>query len=353
MTQSLADKLLPTRLKVDVARILKDNNHRRAKLGHDGRVGAASFATQHERESIVLLCFAQLWEMGYRLKAAKSLGERHVRVLAERWSQEGLAAGTINTRVSYLSTFAAWIGKKGMVGSPADYCGKERVARSHIADRNKSWPANGKSPEEVIALARQIDERLALYLTLQHTLGLRVKESLEFRPLVSLADDGVTVEIFEGTKGGRRRSVMLDTEAKRQAMAWAMEVAKETRGGRLRWAGLTFKQARRRFHDLMERKLGITRRESGVTAHGLRHGFAQEHYRRQSGGLPTPIEGGAIGAIDRETHARAGMSTSKALGHCRVSITGAYCGSYGHGFRNAVVMVKPMTLSLDPIMRCV
>lgn len=345
MPKSLADKLLPKRMRDEIERILDASSSQRANPKH----GVVSIASRRERRLAIRLAFAQLWEMGYRLKTCRSLGGRHVRALVERWDREGLAAGTLHTRLSYLSIFASWIGKRGMVGCLTDYCQKDRVTRKHIAERNKSWQANGMSPEQVIELAKDFDERLALYLTLQHTLGLRVKESLEFRPLVALADDGVTLEVFEGTKGGRRRTVRLETDAQRQAYSWASEVARQTRGGRVRWPGLTFKQAQRKFYSLMEHKLKITRRDSGVTAHGLRHGFAQDHYHRRTGGLPTPIEGGAIGAIDRRTHAEASMSTSKALGHSRLAITASYYGSYGHGLRQVVATVQPMNLNLKPI----
>lgn len=342
MAQSLAEKILPKPLKDELDRYLNANVHIRANPEN----GEVSFETRRDRRKTLFLSFAQLWEMGFRMRSVAAIGERHIRALVDRWDKEGLAAGTLHTRISYLSTFCGWVGKPGMVKGPAEYLSAERVHRTQISEVDKTWEGNGLVPAEVLAKARELDERFGLYLALQNSLGLRVKESLEFRPALALKEDGKTVEVFEGTKGGRRRSIDLVTPEQVEVMAWAMAVAKKSRTGRLRWPGLTFKQAQRRFYHLMAEHLGISRKEAGVTAHGLRHGFANRGYNRRTG-LPTPVQGGALGRIDRETHRNACQQVSKDLGHARLSITGTYYGSYGHALRNAVVVeVKDPQLQL-------
>jgi integrase len=81
-------------------------------------------------------------------------------------------------------------------------------------------------------------------------------------------------------------------------------------------------------------RLGVCDKNMGVTAHGLRHGFAQRKYRQETG-LLTPVEGGALNRIDRNTHKNAALTVSSALGHGRPHVTCAYYGSYGHALRNA------------------
>lgn len=343
MRRSLASKLLPAPLHSEIERTVEAKNERRA----DAKLGIVSTATMKERRQVAFLAFAQLWQMGYRLQSVKSLGERHIRALVERWDAEGLSAGTLATRISYLSTFCTWIGKAGMVKDPTHYCDPARVKRVQVTTTDKSWQAQGLIPEDVIAQAREIDERMALYLTLQHDFGLRVKESIEFRPLNAIVDDGRSIELYDGTKGGRRRTVPIDTEEQRRTIAWALEVAKKTRGGRLRWPNKTWRQAQCHFYSLLRRKLKISRKDAGVTAHGLRHGFTHEDYHRQTG-LPTPVEGGALGIIDRETHDAARRETSRKLGHRRESISSAYYGSYGHGLRSAKVVVTSVTFKIWP-----
>lgn len=343
MSQSLADKLLPKRLKDDLERVLLHHNSQRANI----ESGVVSAATRLARRQVVLLAFAQLWEMGYRLNSARSLGERHIRCLVERWDAEDLVAGTLHTRLSYLSTFCGWIGKAGSARCLVEYCGKERIARHQATEVNKSWEAKGIDPNQVIAKAMDIDKRLALYLKLQFELGLRVKESIEFRPVLSLMEDGRTLEIFEGTKGGRRRTVTIETDGQREALEWAIRMTKGSRSGRIRWPELSFKQAYARFYMLLRRRLGVSRRALGLTAHGLRHGFAQKKYRRLTG-LPTPVEGGAIGRIDHQTHHYANLQVSKALGHWRDDVVASYYGTYGHALRNATVIVRPPVVNLAP-----
>jgi integrase len=325
---SLADRLLPAALKKSLGQLFDLHNDFRS----DRTKGRCSSKTRLERRSVILLCFAQFWEMGYRLLKPDSLGERHVKLLAARWQKEGLVANTLHTRISNLSTFAEWIGKPGMVKRPNDYFPEEVAKRTHIAKENRAWDAHNVDPQSVIARARELDERFALYLSLQHQFGLRVKESLEFRPLQALVGHGIAFEIYEGTKGNRLRHIPAETPEQREVFEWAKAVAASSRSGRIRWPDCTFKQAQTRFYYLLGRKLHVNRRELGVTAHGLRHGYSQRKYRRYTG-LPTPIEGGALGRIDRATHQAAGMQVSKALGHGRVPIVGSYYGSYGHALR--------------------
>jgi integrase len=346
--KSLADKLLPERLKNEIERFLQS----RIQFRSDPQSGVVSVATQEARRQVIAMAYAQLWEMGYRLSSAKSLGERHVRLLAERWEAEGLAAGTLRTRLSYLSTFCGWIGKPGMVKSPEEYCSAGRLARSSITTVNKSWEAKGKNPIEVIAAAMEVDPRLALYLTLQHEFGFRMKESLEFRPRACISADGKSIAIVEGTKGGRPRIVPIERQSQQEALDWALEVAKTSRSGRVRWPHLTFRQAQARFYGLLRRKLGISKKECGLTAHGLRHGYAQTSYTGQTG-LPSPVEGGALGQIDRETHERACLYVSRALGHVRPGIAGAYYGSYGHQLRTTKLSIKPPTIGRIPLSKYV
>ena len=95
---------------------------------------------------------------------------------------------------------------------------------------------------------------------------------------------------------------------------------------------MTWRQTQNHFYYLLRSRLKISRKDAGVTAHGLRHGFAQWKYRQLTG-LPTPVEGGALGMIARDTHQVANISVSRALGHSRTAVTAMYYGSYGHALR--------------------
>jgi integrase len=281
-----------------------------------------------------------LHQLNFRLPSPKSLKEKHIVALARHWAEDGLAARTLHTRFSMLRVFAGWIGKAGLVRDIERYFpDPEVIKRSTVATENRSWTAKDIEPLEVIERAKPIDEGVALNLMLQYAFRLRVKESIEMRPGWALHADGKWLEVFDGTKGGRPRLVAVDTEERREAIRWAQEFAARQGTSRIRARNRTWKQAQRRFYKVME-KLGITKKDLGVTAHGLRHGGAQDEYRGITG-LPSPIEGGALGQIDRKTHQKACIHVSRMLGHGRSAVTTAYYGSYGHKLRTTKAPETP------------
>ena len=71
---------------------------------------------------------------------------------------------------------------------------------------------------------------------------------------------------------------------------------------------------------------GITQAQFGITAHGLRHEYAQGRYRACSG-VEAPVRGGPVIESARDTAAR--LTVAQELGHARKQISGAYLGSSG------------------------
>lgn len=343
MAKSLAEKILPKIVRDAVVRTIAPFLDRRAHKG-----GKASIKTQHERRSTLLLCVAQLWMLGYKIQKLESLAGKHIECLVTYWHENNVSPSLLHTRLSMLRVACQWMGKSGVVKDITDYLPAEAVARSSVAKSSLAWDAMAVDPLEIINQARQIDERLAVMLALQHHFGLRVKESIEIHPGTAVIEGGTVLEIHEGTKGGRPRWIRIDSAEKRDVISWARRVAAAGNSKRLRWTDCTWLQAQSRFYALIRRQLGISKKDLGVTAHGLRHGWSQRDYRRQTG-LPTPVEGGALGRIDRETHQMACLTTSRALGHSRVKVAASYYGSYGHQLRTAPVkMVYQFNLSKEP-----
>ncbi|PKO71529.1 MAG: hypothetical protein CVU20_06615 [Betaproteobacteria bacterium HGW-Betaproteobacteria-14] len=329
MKTSLAERVLPVAFLTSLDRILEANNKRRAS--HPGTV--CSLETRRERRLILRRCFAELWEIGFRLKRPGALGDRHIQALATRWYEEGLVVASWHNRISILRTFSEWIQKPGMVRDVQDYFQGIDTTRVTAAQTNRAWQPNGVMPEDVIEQARQLDERLALYLELQFEFGLRVKESIEMRPAHCLVESGKAIEIYEGTKGGRLRRVDILNDDQRRVFDMARDVAARTRSGRLRWNDLTWRQAQRRFYYQMN-KLGITRKQLGITAHGLRHGYAQDRYRDLTG-QPPPLMVGEGKLIDRDAHHQAGIQVARDLGHGRPGVSTSYYGTHGHSLRKS------------------
>ncbi len=330
---SIADLVLPSKFLQKLKFIIERHNKWRTDK-HTGKSTSkvCSVKTQKERRSVLLLCYCQLWQMGYHFVTPTSLGGRHVYFLATRWDQEGVSLATMHSRISILRTYCCWIGKPGMVRPLGHYLPHRDVQRVTVAQRNLAWKANDVSPADVIKNASVLDERLGVMLALQDAFGLRMKESIEMRPEFSLDKERSTLEIYRGTKGGRPRSIPLDTEYKREIFEWARKVASTNKSGRVRWPDLTWSQARRRYYYLLSEKLGINKNEKGVSSHGLRHGFAQEEYRNLTG-MVTPIEGADPSQVDVAQHNAANIAVAKALGHGRTSVTAFYYGSHGHSLR--------------------
>jgi integrase len=329
MPRSLASRTLPKPVVDGVLRTIEPH----FRIRSNG-TGACSAKTRKERRQFYLLMVAELWGLGFRIQKLDSLSSRHVTALMGHWHKKGIVAGTLHTRLSMLNVLCLWLGKRNVVRNILSCLPEEAVRRHTVAKASKAWDAKAVDPLEVIGRAKKIDARLAAMLAMQHHFGLRVKESIELRPANAVVDGGLTLEIHEGTKGGRVRRVPVRSVDQQEAIAWARGVAASGNTKRLRWPGLTFRQAQARFYYYLRSRLGISRFSAGVTAHGLRHGYAQRSYLEETGGLACPVNGGAPGAISRELHHAASITVSHALGHGRVDVTTSYYGSYGHALRD-------------------
>ena len=370
--KSLSEKILPKRLRDEIERVISPHLRLRANGN-----GVCSTNTAKDRRINVHACVAQLWELGFKIKKLDSLGTKHVKALMEYWESDGRSAAYLHNRLSTLRTLSGWLGKRHVVGDLSDYFPKERTQRKTAAVFNLAWSEYEVSIAGIIAVAKTIDERLAVMLSLQDQFGLRTKESIEFRPLNALDDKGENLLVYIGTKGSKPRMIPIETPEQRETYEWSRRVVMEGKVKRLRWPGLTVQQARTKFYHMLARRLGLTREQLGVTAHGLRHGYAQRKYLRDSGGFKSPIEnmgkhyageGFGSGSVEvslpkklssvvvekrkpipppgltREIHNQACLSVSRAMGHERTGVTAMYYGTYGHGFRT----VSPPTTMAPP-----
>lgn len=295
--------------------------------------------TMKNRYAEIRCAYLDLAELGYRLQYPKSLSTRHLNRLAEYWREKGLSPQTLNRRFSMLRVFCGWIGKREIVRDLRDYYPDDPsiYKRSGVAKKNLAWCANDVDPLVEIERAKAIDDRLALYLALQHYFGLRVKESIQMRPLHSTTDEHNVLEVFEGTKGGRPRLVKIETTEQREIVEWAKRVASESRDGTIRWPNRNWKSAQDHFYYLMK-KMGITKKGKGVTAHGLRHGDLQREYTKSSG-MKTPIEGMDPKLVDVAAHRLACKRVSWKAGHARDDVGASYYASHGHKLRQSVTWV--------------
>lgn len=328
----LADMPLdPKNWKAVLAALLRVYNRQHATKMKD-----VSFATQEERETLLFAAFKELRQANYKLDP-RSLGEKHIKFLVNRWVARELAAGTIQGYLAILRTFGNWIGKPGLVRRPECYVeDPERVRRSGVAHEDKSWIGHGIDVWQIIAELAAYDEHAAVHVLLMYMFGLRVKEVVRLRPHVdvvlatALGIVAPSAEYYlwirRGAKGKRKRHIPIDSPEQWEAIKRAQSLVSAKRG-HLGYPGLSLKQTLKRTYSVLER-FGITEKDLGVTAHGLRHQYAHGRYRQESGAEP-PVRGGPAIDPQRDTDAR--LKVAEELGHARKQISSAYLGGILRG----------------------
>lgn len=305
-------------------------------LGTKGRVTArardglpkpVSNATMEKRAKRMFGALNDLQAMGFKFKSLESLSQRHIHALGKVWVEAGHSPSTIQNDLSMLRMLGEWIGKPGLVGRSEDYVpDRQFVTRSTNAQYDHSWTAAGVDVERLIGLVSSYDAHVGMQLRLCHAFYLRRQEAVMFKP--HLADRGTHLIVRDGTKGGRERSVDIQTDYQRKVLdeAKAMVRGKTGHVGRPEH---TLKQALDRFSNVC-RRFGISKSALGVTAHGLRHQGLNDLFESVAG-VPSPIrsEGdmrAAIDAVGREQIDLARARVSQAAGHARLSISGSYIG---------------------------
>jgi integrase len=321
---------------------------------HGRKPKGVSNKTMHERAASLFRSFGLLRRLGYQI-APSSLAGRHVQVLVDYWTcnprvadlcrQRGVAmlerahsAAYIQQQLSFLRVYAGrWIGKPGMVYPLAAYVDEPaRFKRSYAAKEDRSWEGNAVEFKGIVETVAAIDPRVAAQLALLLAFGLRRKEAVMFMPHIAVVRRenvpgtqhpsdryAAFLRVERGTKGGRLRFVGVRNDDQRSALERALPFALHP-SSHLGHPGLTLNQSLKRFDNVM-RKAGVTKMQLGVTAHGLRHQFAQEFHVELTD-LPAPVRGGD-GCVGSETLQAALLEIARQLGHNRPQITSAYLGS--------------------------
>lgn len=302
---------------------------------HTAREKTVSHKTRAERARFLRRFFQDLrLKVGFHtVPDPRNLGQKHVHAMVQIWQREHLAPATIQTYLSFLRGLASWLGKPGLVRPPAHYgLSLEEYERHEYAQRDKSWSAHCLDVEAVLVQVTQFDARIAASMRLMHTLALRRKESVMFRPyehVVPFEQTGLPAEsrkadeyVWIKGKGGRVRWVPLATEPQRAAVDLARSLV-TSRDAHMGHPALSLKRNLRRLDYALE-KFGITRREAGTTGHGLRHGNLNDLYEELAG-ASSPVRGGSHVPSDVDREAR--LTVSERAGHSRMRASAAYIGA--------------------------
>lgn len=306
----------------ELKQLIEDHNH----LSSDRRK-IIGVGTKKKREEILFSGFRTLRELGYRIENPRNFREEHMRVLAQHWESEEQSPSTIQNKISIFRLFAGWIGKGNMIQDSERYVSNpESVKRTYVAQQDKSWSTNGVEFDQLWDNIHRYSKEAGAQLLMIQAFGLRREESICFKPNLHWDEENNVIRVRDGTKGGRERVVPIENERQLDALRHARTVAGTSKKAHLGYPGLALEQAINRFAYIM-RKFGIRKDGLGVTAHGLRHEYANDAYEKRAG-VPSPVRGGDRNAITREQDRAARLETSELLGHSRDSITTAYSGSH-------------------------
>jgi integrase len=299
-----------------LTQLLREHSHR-----HSRHARGCSGDTAMARAQILRQGFRVLNELGYKLRDPANFGNRHMQALARHWEEQKLSAGEIQNRFSVFRVFATWIGKAGMVEPAGKYLANPACAvRSYVARKPKGWSGLIDDVEQKLAEVAKHDRLVALQLGLQRVFGLRAREAWLLHP--RLADRGTHLAVNWGAKGGRDRTVPIETPAQREFLDIAKRWANQSTGSLIPDAR-SLKAWRAHFYRVC-RKCGIAR-ATGVVPHGLRHEEANAIYKSIVG-LDAPVYGSDVTSIDPERDHLARQIVAEHLGHSRPEITRAYLG---------------------------
>ena len=269
-----------------------------------------SYGTQIQRERVLTLIANQLHALGFAQMHAKSLKPKHVEALTALWLDSDVASGTMKNRMAAIRWWAAKVNKRSVVAKSNDHYGLPRRQYANGANRAKTLDTE--------QLGRITDPHARMSLELQQAFGLRREEAIKIRP--GLADRGDTLWLKPAwTKGGREREVPIRSDAQREVLNRARELAGN---GSLIPGQKTYVQQLRLYEGQCIRA-GLSR------MHGLRHAYAQRRFEELTG-FKAPVAGGpkrpALTAGERALDEKARALISNELGHNRTAITRVYLG---------------------------
>ena len=311
---------IPKKLNNEIEVMLQ--KHKDLAAHKDKKVGQR---TQDIRRSVIKGFFSDLWKLKYKLETIHNLKEKHLHAVFRPLEAQGQAPSTIQNKRSIMRVFCAGIGKPGMVRDSSLYVeDKLSVMRTMVAREDKSWDGKGVDISGMLEKVRNVDRTVAIELELCLAFGLRVKEAIMLRPLVCRDGSGEHIQVREGTKGDRPRVVPIENAIQKNVLDRAEELM-DKKTGFLGKRGTTLTQKRNRFYYVMK-KCGITLSESDISAHGLRHQYMQESFKRLLG-IEAPVKGGNLADVDADELHVASQKLMERAGHTRVTIGASYYGS--------------------------
>ena len=273
-------------------------------------------------------CVRELTSLNIKIQNLSELSRKQMSQLVSKWVRDGRSASTMANKTTVLHRMGVWMGKPHLCPALPDML-RELGEDSNLSHRqytaliSKAVTSKNIDPEELFKEMDKLSIVGGLQLRLQLHFGMRVLETIMFKPFA--ADRGNELLVVDGTKGGKARMVPIETEEQRILIDEAKVMASNNPKGILtEHKKMKLNQAVARYYYLCK-KIGLTQRDLGATSHGLRHTFANIQFKNITG-VDSPVNGGARIPHAEEVAAR--RQVSQVLGHERPSITSAYLGNH-------------------------
>lgn len=307
----------------NVQQVLYRNNSKHAK-----RQKPVSEKTKANRFNEIRSMAHTLHDLGYRITLPTHIRQKHVKALTHFWeTREDLQPASVVQKVSILRTFLGWMGKEGVITGLSDkelFSKPELMKREYVAKEDKSWD-DKFDIDDLIQKVSDDCKYCGRQLKLSHLFGMRAKESMLFRPNLDYDREGQFIHVRRGTKGGRPRTVPIESVEQRQYLEELLTYSYDINESMIP-RRYTPSSWIKRYYRITNRN-GISRK-TGITPHGLRHGYAQRLYTRTTGHPAAVKDVPKIARdIDMIEERIARLMVSENLGHSRESITSAYIGS--------------------------
>jgi integrase len=259
-----------------------------------------------------------------RIMLPTNLTKRHIIKLTRTWeANPALSPATVVEKKSILSVFMRWLGKDRLMKQiqPHEFfVTPELIKRVAVSNMDKSW-----LDADVDAMIRGVEKEnkyLARQLRLSQNFGLRVKESMLFRPHQDIDFELAIIHVRHGVKSGHKRTIQITTPEQVEVLKDAIVNCSGAKQSMMPiFAKLT---AWRSHYYYILNKHGI-KRSNGIVPHGLRHQFSQNLYLQKTGELPKSVTGQKP-AVDSFRDQVARLFISDQLGHSRMSISSTYIG---------------------------
>lgn len=214
-------------------------------------------------------------ELNIQLKSFAGLKSQHIERLAAHWMAKELSPRTVQNRMAHLRAALHHHKRESFASSP-------RVSNGSLGLKSTrggthTTPSLQTIQERIAALPAGHKEAAQL----QVTLGLRANEAIQSNKSLKTwekqLENGRSVSVLHGTKGGRQRDVTLNDKNAREAALSAVRAAikeSDSQGGTL-VPSKSLQGANRAYQRSMN-QVGFKGSEA---SHSLRYAFAQKQFR--------------------------------------------------------------------------